>query len=103
MRSKTSTWKDGDEGWEVEWCKHMPHYEDDPETCDPDNAVMVTRDFRDRDAAYAYAREVYPRSVTGIVQVTPFVLERLCEDDPFCIPWNCHKEYTADSDFFEGE
>lgn len=101
MTAKKSTWKEGESGWEVEWCKHLPRDEDGDH--DRDNAKYVTRDFRDKDAAYAYAKDVFPKDAFGAVQVTPFVLERLSEDAPFCIPWNCHKEYTADTDYFEGE
>lgn len=101
-RTKTE-WREGDEGWEVEWCTHLPCYPDDPTTIDTDNVKFATRDFRDKDEAYAFAREVFPKSLDGVVRITPFVLERLCEDDPFHIRHNCHTEYKSDTDYYEGE
>jgi hypothetical protein len=103
MTKQKQTWRCGDTGYEVEWCKDMPCYPDDPTTCDPDDATWVTKDFRTEAEARAYAVAAYPRCVTGSVSITPFVLEKLCEEDPFQIPYNCHKEYTADSDYYEGE
>jgi hypothetical protein len=103
MVEQKQPWRCGDEGWEVEWCKDMPSYPDDPMTCDPDNAEYVTKDFRTEEEARAYAIEVYPRDQNGAVSITPFVLEKLCEDDPFHVRYNCAKEYTADSDYYEGE
>jgi hypothetical protein len=89
----------GDSGWEVEWCVEMPTYPDDPTTCDPDNAKYRSRYFRTREEADAFAREVYPQCVLGSVAITPFVIEPESDEWPF----GAIREYTADSDYYEGD
>ena len=96
-------WKEGDTGYEVEWCCDLPTYPDDPNTIDTDNAKYVRRDFRTKEDAYAYAKKVFPKDKGGAVRITPFLLERLVDEHPFHIEHNCHVEYTADSDYYEGE
>ena len=97
------TWKDGDEGWEVDWCKELPSYPDDPNTVDTDNEKRVCRNFKTEAEALAYAKSIMPLAVDGDVRLTPFVLERLDEDFPFHSSHNCHKEYTAETDFWVGD
>lgn len=92
-------WCVGDAGWEVEWCKELPCYPDDPDTIDRDNAVMVTRCFDSREEAYRYAKEVYPRDQFGAVAITPFSIEPLSDEWPY----GAYREYTADSETYEGE
>lgn len=91
------TWKDGDEGWEVDWCKELPSYPDDPMTIDRDGEKRVVRNFRTEDEAIAYADKVLSKAIDGDVLITPFVLERLDEDMPFT------KEYTGDIALYIGD
>ncbi len=94
-------WLEGDTGWEVEWCSVLPV--DENGDADRDSATHVARYYRDKAAAEVYARKVYPKDQFGSVAITPFVLERLCEDHRFDIEHNCRLEHTADSEFYEGD
>lgn len=106
MAARTKeVWKEGDTGWEVDWCKEIPliDYGDGESDRDLDNQKRGTRNFRTREEAVTYAKEVLPKAVDGDIQITPFVLERLVDEHPFHIPHNCSKEYTDDGEWFEGE
>jgi hypothetical protein len=88
-------WKVGDSGWEVEWCTDLPEHPDAPGEADWDRATYEFRDFRDKAAAEAFAREVYPKCKIGSVRITPFT--NAISTDP------SYRKYTADSGFYEGE
>lgn len=97
------TWRVGDSGWEVEWCYELAFYDDDPGgDVDRDRCKERRRWFRVEEEARKYAREVaYPQAVGtfGTVAVTPFVLEYLVPEERL----GTHVEYTADSEYYEGD
>jgi hypothetical protein len=59
----------GDRAFEVEWCFHLPRFEDG--TCDIDGAKHKRRFARTIEDAFAIAREVYPQDKFGSVTITP--------------------------------
>jgi hypothetical protein len=87
----------GETGWEVEWCSHIPLDENGDGLLD--QAERHFRDFVEKSDAEAFAKEVYPLDAFGSVRITPFTIEPLADD----IPHVATREYTADSEFYEGE
>ena len=98
--AKKERWKLGDGGWEVEWCSNLPRCEDDPESCDHDQATYEFRDFRNQQEAMTFAKEIYPKDQYGSVRITRFVLDWAIPGDPHC---GIEKQYADDADYYDGD
>lgn len=99
--TKPRQFKVGESGWEVEWCSQLAYQDPEhPEDgIDPDQCVYEFRNFRTRDAAMAFAREIFPNDQFGSVRITPFTIEALSDTWPH----GRSQQFTADSEFYEGE
>jgi hypothetical protein len=91
----------GDETWEVQWCAGVPL--DECGDADLDRADCRIRRFADRDAALAFAREIYPKDYFGAVRITPERFEAYDELDAVACPHAGYWQAIGDSEFYEGE
>jgi hypothetical protein len=69
-------WKDGDAGWEVEWCTDVPILEEDLRTAKMDGASFKRRWFKYRDDAIKFAQEIAHENVLDSVRVGLFMLQK---------------------------
>jgi hypothetical protein len=100
MTATAKHWKPklGDSGWEVEWCADVPRIEG-TDDLDIDQADYRFADFKAKEEAMAFAKEIFPRDFFGSVRITPFRIEPLSDEWPY----GATREYTADCDYYEGE
>lgn len=92
-------WEIGDSGWEVEWCAEQGVDPDYPEDHCPDRDKLEFRDFTTRAAAWTFAKRILPQAATGYVRITPFIIEPLSDTWPH----GKSREYTADTEYYEGD
>jgi hypothetical protein len=91
----------GDECWEVEWCAGVPL--DENGDADLDRADYRVCRFADRDAALAFAREIFPKDHFGAVRITPERFEPYDELEAVAYPHAGYWQAIGDSEFYEGE
>jgi len=87
--------KNGDTGFEVEWCKEIP--KDEHGDADLDQAKMVIKDFPTHELAMKYAKEVHPQNQFLDTRITPWEV-RPVADYPELL--DCH---YGESEFYRGE
>lgn len=91
--------KVGDHRWFVEWCSKLAFYEECPGEVDRDRCEMSRRSFPTREAAWAFAKEVWPATTQtfGIVEVWEAEFTPYDEDDAARYPhvgyWDAVDEY----------
>lgn len=89
----------GDRRWVVEWCVKA-FVEADGVTGNPDLDMMYSQPFSSHEAALAYAKEIYPRSQRGYVEIEEQVFTM--EDDDLYPRW--HWEAASEyGEIYEGE
>lgn len=101
MTAKPRHFEIGESGWEVEWCSQLAYHDPEhPEDgIDPDQCVYEFRNFRTRNAAMDFAKEVYTADQFGSVRITPFTIEHLSDTWPH----GRTQVFTDDSEFYSGE
>lgn len=91
--------KEGDRAFEVEWCDHIPVFEDGCH--DMDNAHFNCLFFKTKKKALEFAKRILPKDKFGAVMITPVEWRDQYPNTLFK-GWLFEWEYIGESEEFTG-